>query len=146
MWRVLTVFRPHWVCPSSRQHFLSGSTLLRLQVVLQVYYLKWSLHFVHFLGLSSLGSGSCVLHKGTDLGVHFVHFPGPSKSGDQVLCEHTVPGALHFNQVPSPGCSVSRAHHKSTISGMLCVSSGELISGFDSPGRCQSSRFPGRLG
>ena len=139
------MFGPHWVCPSSRQHLLSGSTLLRLQVALQVYCLKRALSFVHFPDLSSLGSGSWVLHKGTDSGVHFVIFPGPSRSGDQVLCKHTVPGALCLNQIPSPGCSVSRVPHKSTISGMLCVSSGELISGFDPPGRCQPSRIPGRL-
>ena len=139
-WRraVLTVFGPHWVCPSSRQHLLSGSTLLRLQVALQVYCLKRALSFVQFPDLSSLGSGSWVLHKGTDSGVHIVLFPGPSRSGDQVLCEHTVPGALCLNQIPSPGCSVSWVHHKSTISGMLCVSSGELISGFDPPGMVAS--------
>ena len=140
------MFGPHWVCPSSRQHLLSGSTLLRLQVALQVYCLKWALSFVHFPDLSSLGSGSWVLHKGTDSGVHFVIFPGPSRSGDQVLCEHTVPGALSLNQIPSPGCSVSRVPHKSTISGMLCVSSGELISGCNPPGRCQLSNIPGRHG
>ena len=35
VWRVLTVFGPHWVCPSSRQHVLSQPTLLRCQVALQ---------------------------------------------------------------------------------------------------------------
>ena len=33
-----------------------------------------------------------------------------------------------------------------TVSGVLCVSSGELISGCDPPGRCQPSRIPGSLG
>ena len=51
-----------------------------------------ALHFVHFPGLSCLGSGSWVLHKGTDSGVHFVSFPGPTRSGDQMLGECTVPG------------------------------------------------------
>ena len=92
VWRVLTVYGPYWVCPSLWWHLLSGSTLLRLQVALQGYCLKWAQCFVHFPGLSSLGSGSWVLHKGTDSGVHFVSFPGPTRSGDQVLCEHTVPG------------------------------------------------------
>ena len=32
------------------------------------------------------------------------------------------------------------------VSGVLCVSSGELISGCDPPGGCQPSRIPGRLG
>ena len=129
-----------WACHNPTWHALPGSTLLSLQGALQDHCPKWALHFP---GLSH--SGSWVLHKGTDSGVHIVLFPGPSRSGDQVLCEHTVPGALCLNQIPSPGCSVSWVHHKSTISGMLCVSSGELISGFDPPGRCQPSRIPGRF-
>ena len=35
MWRVLTVYGPDWVCPSSQEHVLSGSTLLRLWGALQ---------------------------------------------------------------------------------------------------------------
>ena len=35
---------------------------------------------------------------------------------------------------------------RSAISGVPCVSSGELISSCDPPGRCQLSRIPGRLG
>ena len=35
VWGVLTVYGPHWVCPSSQQCVLSGSTLLGLQGVLQ---------------------------------------------------------------------------------------------------------------
>ena len=47
---------------------------------------------VHFPGLIHSGSGSGVLHKGIDLvGPIFVHFPGPSRSGDQVLSEHSRP-------------------------------------------------------
>ena len=45
----------------------SWSTLLRLQVALQGNCLKWALGSVHFPGLSHSGSGSRVLHKGTDL-------------------------------------------------------------------------------
>ena len=45
---------------------LSQSTLLRLQVALQVNCLKWALDCVHFPGLSCSGSGSPVLHKGRD--------------------------------------------------------------------------------
>ena len=56
----------------------------------------------------------------------------------QVVC-----ASYHF---PSPSCSFSWVHSKSAISDVLCVSSGELISGCDSPGRCQPSRVPGRLG
>ena len=45
---------------------LSLSTLLRLQVALQGNYLKWALGCVYFPSLSHSGSGSWVLHKGTD--------------------------------------------------------------------------------
>ena len=45
---------------------LSWSTLLRLQVALQGNCLKWALGWVHIPGLSCSGSGSQVLHKGTD--------------------------------------------------------------------------------
>ena len=44
----------------------SWSTLLRLQVAQQGNFLKWALGCVHFPGLSRSGSGSWVLHKGTD--------------------------------------------------------------------------------
>ena len=45
-----------------------------------------------------------------------------------------------------PSHSVSWVHCKSAISGVPCVSSGGMISGCDTPGRCQLSRIPGRLG
>ena len=49
----------------------------------------------------------------------------------------------HLNHLPSPTHSVSWVHHKSTISGVPCVSSGKLISGCDPPGGCKLSRNPG---
>ena len=63
MWGVLAVYGPHWVCPSSRRLCFpglhcSGSRLL--------YSLKRALGCMHFPGLSHSGSGSGVLHKGTD--------------------------------------------------------------------------------
>ena len=70
VWAVLTMYGQHWVCPSSRQHVLSWSTLLRLQSALQGHHPKWVLGCVHFPGLSCSGSGSRVLHKGTDLVGH----------------------------------------------------------------------------
>jgi len=45
---------------------LSWSTLLRLQVALQGNSLKCALGCIHFPGLSLSGSGSWILHKGTD--------------------------------------------------------------------------------
>ena len=52
--------------PSFMACVLSWSTLLRLQVALQGNCLKQALGCVQFLGLSPAGSGSWVLHKGTD--------------------------------------------------------------------------------
>ena len=59
---------------------LSRSTLLRLQVALQVYCLKWALGCVHFPGLSHSGSGSPVLHKRADsVGLVFGALPWSEK-------------------------------------------------------------------
>ena len=69
----------------------------------------------------------------TLLGMRFVPFPGLSSSGDQVLEEHTVP--------VGPCILIT-----SLVSGVSFVSSGKLISSYDTPGRCQPSRIPGRCG
>ena len=53
---------------------------------------------------------------------------------------------MHLNHFSNSSHSVSRVHHESSNSGMLCVSSEELISGCAPPGRCQPSRIPGRCG
>ena len=53
--------------------------------------LRWALGCMPFPGLSLSGSGSRVLHKGTDLGLRFVPIPGFSSSGDQVLGERSRP-------------------------------------------------------
>ena len=45
---------------------------------------------------------------------------------------------------PSP--LVSWVHSRSTVSGVPCVSSRELISDCGPPDQCQPSRIPGRLG
>ena len=52
--------------PHLKMCVLSWSTLLRLQVALQGNCLKRAPGCVHFPGLSHSGSGSQVLHKGTD--------------------------------------------------------------------------------
>ena len=46
---------------------LSWSTLLRLQVALQGNCLRWALGCLNLPGLSCSGSGSRVIHKGTEL-------------------------------------------------------------------------------
>ena len=54
--------------------------------------------------------------------------------------------AVCLNQLPGPGCSVFRARCESTVSPVLYVSSGELISSCETPGGCQPSRISGRRG
>ena len=61
VWRVLLVSGPHWICPHSWRVCTA-----RIQVALQGNCLKQALDCVHFPGLSHSGSGSWVLHKGTD--------------------------------------------------------------------------------
>ena len=127
---------------------LSQSTLLRLQVALQGNCLKQALGCVHFPGLRCSGSGSWVLHKGADsIGPAFCAL----SRFEQLRC----PGAWRVHspqvgdtsyQLPGPSCWVSWVHHKNAVSGVPCISSGELISDRDPPGGCQPSRIPGRLG
>ena len=127
---------------------LSQSTLLRLQVALQGNYLKWVLGCVHFPGLSCSGSGSRVLHKGTNLvGPAFCALPRSQQLRRPGAWQaHCPRWSVHFNHLPGPSHSVSQVCRESAFSGVLCVSSGELISGCNPPGRCQPSRIPGRLG
>ena len=54
---------------------------------------------------------------------------------------HCLRCAMCLNHLPGPGHWVSWVRHGSTISGVPCVSSGELISGCDPPGGCQPSRI-----
>ena len=110
--------------------------------------LMLALGCMHFPGLSHSGSGSWVLHKGTDsVGLCFVPFPGPSSSGDQVFGRRSHPqvGGPSY-RLPCPSCSVFGVYSGHTFSGVPWVSSGELISGCNPPGRCQPSRIPRSLG
>ena len=67
-WRVWGVlcYGPHWVCPSSWRHVLSQSAVLRLcrRTVQSRPCVSY------FPGLRCSGSGSQILHKGTDLVGH----------------------------------------------------------------------------
>ena len=126
---------------------LSQSTLLRLQVALQGNCLRWALGCVHFLCLSHSGSGSWVLHKGTDsVGPVFCALPRSEQLRRPGACRAHTPCVGASYHLPCPSCSVSWVHSGSAISGVLCVSSVELISGCDPLGGCQQSRIPGRLG
>ena len=87
---------------------LSWSTLLRLQVALQGNCLKWALGCMHFPDLCHSGSGSWVLHKGTDsVAPEFCAFSSPSSSGDQVLGKCTLPRYSASYHLPSPSSSLS---------------------------------------
>ena len=57
-----------------------------------------------------------------------------------------VGGAVCLNHLQVPSHSVSWVCHESAVSAVPGVSSGELISGCNPPGRCQMSRIPGRFG
>ena len=147
MWGVLAVYRPHGVCPSSWS-VLPGSTLLRLQGVLQGHCPKLALHFVHFPGLSHSDSGSLVCHKGTDLAAcvlcALLRSEKPRQPG--AWRAHCLWWVVHLNHLSGPSHLVSQVCGESTVSGVSCVSSRELISGCDTPDRCQPSRIPGRCG
>ena len=143
---VLTVFGPHWVCPTGSVHAFPAYTA-QPPGCSGGNCLKWTLGRMHFPGLSHSGSGSQVLRKGADAaGPAFCALPRSEHAGDQVLGQHTPPGGrfiLAPSLVPAaqvPGCAGG------AVSGKPRVSSGELISGCDPPGGCQPSRIPGRLG
>ena len=126
----------------------SQSALLRLQVALQANCLRWALGCMHFPGLSQSGSGSRVLHKGTDsVGPEFYALPRSEQLGRPIAWRAHSP---HVGQcILSPPWSwllCFPVHSGSAVSGVPCVSSGELISGCNPPGRCQPSRIPGKLG
>jgi len=92
-----------------------------------------------FPDLYHSGSGSQVLHKGTDsAGPAFCALPSSEQLRRPGAWRAHTPRVQCVLSPPSPSCSVSWV--------VYCVSSGELISGCDSPDRCQPSRIPGRFG
>ena len=137
VWGVLTVSRPHWVCPHSWHVCFPVYTFQALGCSAGNF-LRRALSCMHFPGLSHSGSGSRVLHRGTDLvRPAFVPFPGTSSSGDQVLGVRSHPQLkVATYPLPHPSCSVFWVYNQRTFSGVPGVSSGELISDCDPPGRC----------
>ena len=125
------------------------SILLRLQVALQGNCLKRALGCLHFSGLSRSRfrfSGTPQRHS---LGWACVLCPSQIRASQATRCLASAlsPGVWC---VLSPPCSqplgfLGAQHERLLVSGVPCVSSGELISGCDPPGRCQPSRIPGRL-
>ena len=129
---------------------LSQTTLLMLRVALQGNYLKRALGCVHFSGLSLSGSGSQVLHKGTDMvGPAFCALPRSKQLRPPGAWQGHSPqvggGGVSYH-LPHTSCSVSWVCGGCPVSGVPHVSSGKLISGCDPPSRCNPSRIPGSLG
>ena len=111
------------------------STLHRLQIALQWNCLKQPLDCVHFPGISHSGSGSRVLHKDADsIGPAFCVLPRSEHlrrpgawrvHSPQVWCILSPPRSQPLDFLGSSGPA---------LSGVPCVSSGELISGCHPPG------------
>ena len=146
VWRVLAVFGPHSVCPHSwhvcflvynvqapgcsvgellkadpGSRALPGSKLLRFRFLgtLQRHRLGWA----------------CVLCPSQVRAAQVTRYLVSTLS--------QVGGASYH--LPGSSPLVSQVPSKSAISGVLCVSSGELISDCDPPGGCQLSSIQGRL-
>ena len=133
-WRMLTRSRPHWGCPRSRcvcfpSLHCSGSRLLCLE-------------------LSEVGPGLHALPRSKPLRFRFSGTPQRCRLGLAcVLCTSPVQAAqatrcLASTVTPRCGASYHLLHPSRSVSwvaagvpvsGMPCVSSGELISGCDPP-------------
>ena len=126
---------------------LSQSTLLRLQVALQGNCLMEAIGSLHFPSLRRSASGSLVLHKGADL-FESILCLSHVRAAQATMCLESVLSQVCgvSYHLPGPSCLVSWLHLQSTVSHVLCVSSGELISDCNHPGGCQLSRISGRLG
>ena len=106
--------------------------------------LRRALGCMPFPGLSRSGSCSRLLHKGADLvGPAFCAHPRPEQL--------RRPGAWRADSPPVGGCGlpppspsllVFWVYNGHAFSSVLCVYSGELVSGCNPHGGCQSSRIP----
>ena len=108
--------------------------------------------------LSKAGPGFRALPRSKTLRFRFSGTPQRHKFGWAcVLCPSQVLAAQATRclvSALSPGGEMSPIASpvpaawfpRYTVSGVSCVSSGELICGCDPPGGCQSSRIPGSLG
>ena len=145
---MLAVSRPQWVCPHSQRvcfhglHF-SGSRLL-------------------FRELSEAGPGLRALSRPKPLRFRFSGTPQRHRLGwacilytsqvqvaQMIRClASTVTPRLgvHLILSPGPSRSVFWVYNGRTFADVPCVSSGELISGYDPPSECQPSRIPRNLG
>ena len=139
---MLAVSQPHWVCPSSQHlcfpclHCLGSRLLCR--------------------ELSEASPGLYALSRSKPLRFRYSGTPQRCRLGWAcVLCPSQV-GAAQVTRclasavaatyhLPRSCRSVFWVYNQCTFSGVLCVSSGELISGCDPPGGCLPSRIPRSL-
>ena len=147
MWGVLTVSGPHWVCPAygvyafpvytAQSPGCSAGELSEVDLGLRALPRSKPLRF-RFLGTSQrrrlCWAVFCALPMSEQL-----RQPGAWQA--QSL---QVGGA--FYHLPHPSRLVFWVRSAHAFSGVLCVSSGELISGCDPPSKCRLSRIPRSLG
>ena len=147
VWGVLTLNGPHWVYQSPMQHVLSRSTLLRLQSVLQGHCPKYALHFFHVPDLSCSGSWVlCSTRAQTQKDCAICALPMSKQLRRPGAWRvHCPSGSMHLMHLPGPGCCF-QVTLQGYIPGVPCVSSGQLISDYDTLGRCEPSRIWGRHG
>ena len=148
VWGVLAMFQLHWVCPCSRRvcppylHCLGSRLLCREP--------------------SEAGPGLYALPRSKPLRFRFSGTPQRCRLGWAcVLCPSQVRAAQvarcvartvtrrlggASSRLPCPSRSVFWVYNGCAFSGVPCVSSGDLISACDHPGRCQLSRIPRSLG
>ena len=107
--------------------------------------------------LSKACPGLCALPRSKPLRFMFSSTPQKHRLGWAcVLCPSQVRAAqvtrslastvASTYHLPDPCRLVFWVYNWHTFSGVPCVSSGELISGCDPPGRCRPSRIPRSLG
>ena len=78
------------------------------------------------------------------MGLRFVPLPGQAAQVTRCMVStHSPGGTVHLITSPIPAAWFPGCCSGSAFSGVSCVSSVELISGCDPPGRCQPSRISG---
>ena len=129
VWGVLAVSQPYWVCPHSWHVCFPSLHCSGSRFLCRKNCPKWPLDFMHFPRLSCSGSGSWVLHKGTDLfGPEFCPSQVQPAQATRCLVSTLFQLGSTSYYLPSHSPLVSWVCSKNAISGVPCVSSGELIS------------------
>ena len=145
---MLALSRPHWVCPCSRCVYFPCLHCLGSRLLCQE--------------LSEASPGLYALPRSKPLRFRYSGSPQRRRLGWAcVLCPSQVRAAQvtrclvsaitpslrgESYCLPCPSCSVFWVYNGCAFSSVPCISSGELISGCDPPGRCQPSKIPRSLG